>query len=244
MKSFCVSIQKGGVGKTSTCGNIAAALARMKKKVIMIDLDPQGNLTEWFCKEQPVHDIADMLYERAELASIIQPLSDNLSLLPTKRQNELRKYADNELSKAPFLIEDLLKTLDGHYEYAVIDTAPGTTQLERSILAASNFAITPINAEYFSMSGLQIFLSFRDEVQKGLRNAAEHGCVVFNNVNETIAMHRQYTKALTQFDPIFYVPQDTAIKYAQNKHVDVYGYDTKAKSVKEYKALAKWMAEK
>ena len=77
MKKICFHIQKGGVGKTSVTGNVAALLARNGKKTLLVDFDPQANTTSWFCTERPEHDIADMITGRAGLEKVLRPLGKN-----------------------------------------------------------------------------------------------------------------------------------------------------------------------
>lgn len=111
MKTIAVGNEKGGVGKTSTAGNLSFALWEAGNRVLMIDNDPQGNLTDWFYSEELEKELADFFTEREteRLEKYILKIREGLDLVPTAKAGDLRKYAETELYRDRFAHIDLVR---------------------------------------------------------------------------------------------------------------------------------------
>jgi chromosome partitioning protein len=153
---LAVTNQKGGVGKTTTAINLAAAIALRKHKTLLIDLDPQANATIAFFDSSDIQtSMFDLFTDRpVELVSVIRPTKDpNLFVAPSrlalaKVEQQLAGQFD-----APFKLKDALTPVLQSYEYIVIDTPPALGILTVNALVAATHLLVPIQAAYFAIEG-------------------------------------------------------------------------------------------
>ena len=159
MKKICFHIQKGGVGKTSVSGNTASLLAREGKKTLLVDCDPQGNTSSWFCADPPEQDIADVIAGTAAAQDAFRQLNENWFLLPVKApESMLKQWAETELPRSPRAVEFLISDLEPlGFEYALFDCSPSLSLLERSLIACMDDVINPLLPEFFSIDGIEGF---------------------------------------------------------------------------------------
>lgn len=240
MKTYAFSIQKGGVGKTSTSGNVAFKLAE-KHKTIIIDGDPQGNLTSWFLKESPQHELADVLQGAVQAQSAIVQLRENLYILPTFAiDGDLKRYGETQLFQEPFKFDDLRATLEGlGFEYCIFDLSPGMSQLERAIILCCDEVITPLTPEFFSTDGLEIFTAEIQKINKNYRRNVQHTKIVANNYNKSFSQHEHrmsWFKKL-KYD-LFIIPQDRCIADSQAMGRTVFEHNAKSKACSHFVQLA------
>lgn len=207
MKIISISNQKGGVGKTTTAINIAAAMTYVKRRVLLIDMDPQGNATSGsgIEKNSLVFSVNEVLLGEVKVKqAIIQPSSMKYHLLP----------ADNNLTSAELTLvgmqnrenqlKNVLKDIDADtYDIAVIDSPPTLNLLTLNSLVAANSVIIPVQCEYYSLEGLSSLLQTIDGIQKTLNKE-----LVIDGVIRTM------------YDPRTRLSRDVSnqlFKYFQNK---------------------------
>ena len=156
-KVFCVANQKGGVGKTTTTVNLAAGLAKVKQRVLLIDLDPQGNAT-----------MGSGVDKRALELTVYDVLLENASIKEVAVKSEQVGYdvlgANRELSGAEIELVSLdrrndrlraaLKSVDADYDFVLIDCPPSLSMLTLNGLCSANGVIVPMQCEYFALEGL------------------------------------------------------------------------------------------
>jgi chromosome partitioning protein len=228
MKVLAVTLQKGGVGKTSVAVGLAAELAKPGVPVLLLDTDPQGNASAWLGTETIQAELADVLSGKYPLEAAIQSTAwPGLSLLPTAGLGEdLKAFAEGFAKDDPFCLRRVLgEVATLGFAYAVLDLSSGWGPLERAAALASDQIISPILGDSFALDGLQIF----QENLKLLRQRMEtrkpaYRRIVVNAVDGRIRQHAETLKALQaaagKFS-IYCLPVDPAFRLAQRQHCAV-----------------------
>ena len=168
---FCVANQKGGVGKTTTCVNLAAGLAQLDQRVLLVDLDPQGNAT-----------MGSGIDKRALELTVYDVLLENSTALEARQRTTKGGYdvvgANRELAGAEVELVDLerrqerlrgaLVAIDGEYDFILIDCPPSLSLLTLNGLCCANGVIVPMQCEYFALEGLSDLVNTIRQVHANL----------------------------------------------------------------------------
>ena len=173
-KIIAVANQKGGVGKTTTCVNLCAALTELGARALLCDMDPQGNATSGFGvdKNKDAPNIYNVLIEGIDASGVIAktPYGD---LLPS---NKILSGAGVELvmmEGREFVLKKVLADIRDNYDYILIDCPPSLEMLTLNSLCAADTILIPVQCEYYALEGLSDLMSTIRMIKKGLNQGLE-----------------------------------------------------------------------
>ncbi len=166
-KIIGVANQKGGVGKTTTAVNLAAALGVLEKNVLLIDADPQANATSGLGVEEVNFSTYNLLEHSADVSKIIQKTSSpNVDIIPSHIDLVAAEIELVDRENREYMMKQALKSVKDNYDYIIIDCAPSLGLITVNALTAADSVIIPIQCEYFALEGLGKLLNTIKNVQK------------------------------------------------------------------------------
>lgn len=246
--------QKGGVGKTTTSLNLGIGLAREGKKVLLIDMDPQGSLTEALGYQEPdrleitMSQILDWTYneEDFDIESGILHHEEGVDLVPA---NIELSGAETSFVKggvsAESTLKDYIELLEDRYEYIVVDCSPNLGLLTINALVAADEVIIPVQAAYLPIKGLEQLLKTISRVKRKMNpNLIIRGILLTmvdyrtNYANEiTDVLYQVYGNSIHIFDNV--IPMSVRAAESPAEGVSIYKHDGKGKVALAYEALTK-----
>jgi len=168
---IAVANQKGGVGKTTTCVNLAAAFASMNYPVALLDLDPQGNATTG-CGIDPrklmVSACEVLLGERSVEETILQPEGLDFDLLPSNGDLTAAEVFLLQQEEREFALKRALEPVQAHYDWIFIDCPPSLNMLTLNALAAADSVLIPMQCEYYALEGLSALLNTIEQIRSSI----------------------------------------------------------------------------
>jgi chromosome partitioning protein len=243
-KIIAIANQKGGVGKTTTTINLGAYLAAGKKRVLVVDLDPQGNTSSGLglVRDDLTGDLYDVLLEGAPAPAVVRETAvKGLDVLPA---SPVLAAAEVELVAVPqreYKLKQALEPLD--YDFVLIDCPPSLGILTVNGLVAAHELIIPVQAEFYALEGLGHLVQTVQRVRKGLNpGLALMGVLVtMHNGRTTLStqVHDEVKRHFpdTTFETV--IPRNVRLAEAPSHGKAIMHYDGWSKGARSYKALAK-----
>jgi chromosome partitioning protein len=239
MKTIAIINHKGGTGKTTSTLNIGAGLARLHKKTLLIDIDPQSNLTEGL----GLRDVQESIYDsiKNDTPLPITSLSEYLDIVPSSldllgAEIELVSRLGRET-----ILKRLLKAVEGKYEYILIDCAPALGMLTVNALVAADTVLIPLEAEYFAYRGIDRLVSIITDVRAHYNEDLTIGGVFITKINPRRVITEQITESIKKYfnDKLFTtsIRINVSLVEAQLKGIDVFEYAPQSNAALDYASL-------
>lgn len=245
-KIISVANQKGGVGKTTTTINLAAALGEEGKKVLVIDMDPQGNTTSGIGidknnVENTVYEL--ILGECTIKESILRDVIKNVSLIPANVNFAAAEVELIGIEKQEYILKNEIEWITDQYDYILIDCPPSLSTLTVNALTASDSVLVPIQCEYYALEGLSQLIHTVNLIKQRLNSKIGIEGVVFTmydsrtNLSAQVVENVKENFAYNVFETV--IPRNTRVAEAPSYGMPVIQYDPKANGSEAYRSLAR-----
>ena len=237
MKIISIINQKGGVGKSTTAVNLSVALSKLEKKILLIDLDPQGDSTD-----------TSGITEEQENTTLEFLINGTESRIKTPHYDVIPadiSLAGFDLSVANKIArESILKTSVSHfkdeYDFVLLDCQPSLSLLPLNALVASDLVLVPMMAEKYSTKGIDALLNTIKEV-KPLNSKLDYRFLItrYNkSFSHNVALEKEIREVLGDITLTTLIRQDVKISNSQLESMNIFDYDSKSKAAKDYTQLA------
>ncbi|MGH7234630.1 MAG: ParA family protein [Candidatus Saccharimonadales bacterium] len=235
--------QKGGVGKTTTVVNLAIYLKKLNKKVLVVDIDPQGNATTGLGvdKQLITASTKELMLGARPIDQIVLHAEGGVHLIPTSQ--ELASL-EIELVDRPDREFRLRRALErSNYDYILIDCPPSLSLLTVNALTAADSILIPVQAEYYALEGLSQLLEVVELIKRGLNPNIELLGVLLTMYDRRTTLAEQVRAEVEKHfgDKVFttVVPRNVRLAEAPSYGMTIHGYDKWSKGARAYHALAK-----
>lgn len=253
MSIISIAMLKGGLGKTTTAINLAAALQQMGKKVLLVDIDPQANMSQALgIKEESKKSLFSELSkvikgETGDLSEVVIQTQSGLYLVPSSIELAGAELELVSVYGREQVITWLLEKLKDQFDYIFIDCPPAIGMLTVNALVASDYILIPMQAEFLPLEGLRIFMQHVKTIKR-LNNKLEVLGYVLTRYDERKVMNRQIFHILEQEfgDKVFQtlIRSNIQLAKAQEAGTDIFHFDKNSHGAQDYDELAKEFQKK
>lgn len=242
---IAIANQKGGVGKTTTSINLSACLAEQGKKILVVDIDPQGNATSGLGidKNALENTIYELFIDECELEDCIQiEALENLDVLPSNVNLSGAEIDLIGIEGREYILKEILTKIKDDYDYVIIDCPPSLNILTVNAMVIADTVLVPIQCEYYALEGLSQLIHTINLVKKRLNPDLEMEGVVFTmydaRTNLSLEVVENVKKNLKQNVYKTIIPRNIRLAEAPSHGLPINMYDSKSVGAESYRMLA------
>ena len=241
---IAIANQKGGVAKTTTAVNLAASLAKLKKRVLLIDLDSQGNATmgSGVQKNQLEQSVTDVLLGDASIAEALTKTEALYSVIGANRDLSGVELSIAEVEQREFILKNALADIQTQFDFIIIDCAPSLSLITINALCAAEHVLIPMQCEYYALEGLADLCQTIERIKQTLNPKLEIIGVLRTMFDGRNALARDVSDELTQFfgDKLFetVIPRNVRLAEAPAHGLPVIYFEKSSKGAVAYLSFA------
>ena len=242
-KIIGIANQKGGVGKTTTAVNLAAALGVLEKKILLIDADPQANATSGLGVDDVEFSTYNLLEHSADVRKCIKKTaSPNLDIIPSHIDLVAAEIELVDRENREYMLKEALKTIREDYDYIIIDCAPSLGLITINALTSADSVIIPIQCEYFALEGLGKLLNTIKNVQKIHNPDLDIEGLLLTMFDSRLRLSNQVVEEVNSHFPemVFetIISRNVRLSEAPSFGESILNYDAESKGAIQYLQLA------
>ena len=250
-KIIAVTNQKGGVGKTTTAVNLASALGAMNKKVLLVDIDPQGNATSGLGidkqeNEQSSYNV--MIGEMTAESAAIKTEFKNVSIVPSDIRMAGADLEISELDNMESILKKGLAAVRDNYDFVLIDCPPSLNLITINALNAADSVLVPIQCEYYALEGLAQLTNTVSRIKRTFNAHLEIEGVLFTMYDGRLNLTQEVAEQVKKYFPkqVFktVIPRTVRLSEAPSYGQPINYFDKKSKGADAYDKLAKEIIKK